>query len=151
MNKIVDSVAALARPEIEKLGCELWDVEYVKEAGQRFLRIYIDRESGISIDDCEAVSRAVDPLLDAADLIAESYTFEVSSAGAERALKRPSDFERFLGSSVSVKLYAPIEGRKEYVGILKAYSGGDVTVSCAGKERIFKKAEVGGVRLHIDF
>ncbi|MBQ8974855.1 MAG: ribosome maturation factor RimP, partial [Oscillospiraceae bacterium] len=104
MSKITDTVAALARPVVEQAGCELWDVEYVKEAGQWFLRVYIDKEGGVSIDDCEAVSRALDPILDESDPIETSYVFEVSSAGAERSLKRPSDFERFMGSLVEVRL-----------------------------------------------
>ena len=87
MAKVTDTVAALALPVVEGAGCALWDVEYVKEAGQWFLRVYIDREGGVSIDDCEAVSRPLSDLLDEADPIEGSYTFEVSSAGADRALK----------------------------------------------------------------
>lgn len=100
MAKITELVAELARPAVEEAGCELWDVEYVREAGAWFLRLYIDKEGGVDILDCERVSRTVSDLLDEADPIAGSYTFEVSSAGAERPLKRPSDFQRFLGSPV---------------------------------------------------
>ena len=85
MSKITDIVTELARPVVQQAGCELWDVEYVKEAGQWFLRVYIDKDGGVSIDDCEAVSRALDPVLDERDPIETSYTFEVSSAGAERS------------------------------------------------------------------
>ena len=108
-----------AEPVAKAHGCELWDVEYVKEAGGWFLRIYIDKEDGVSITDCEAVSRALDPVLDERDPIPDSYTFEVSSAGAERTLKRPSDFERFMGHLVEVKLYKARDNRKEYVDVYK--------------------------------
>ena len=110
MAKVTDVVAQLAAPVVEQAGCSLWDVEYVKEAGEWFLRVYIDKEGGVSIDDCEAVSRAVDPVLDEKDPIPESYRFEVCSAGLERQLKRPSDFERYLGEPVLVKLYRPRDG-----------------------------------------
>ena len=86
MSKITELVTDLARPVVEDNGCSLWDVEYLKEAGSWYLRLYIDKEGGVSIDDCEAVSRAVDPLLDEADPIQDAYTFEVSSAGADRPL-----------------------------------------------------------------
>ena len=121
MSKVTDLVAELARPVVEAQGCELWDVEYVREAGEWFLRVYIDKEGGVSIDDCEAVSRALDPLLDEADPIESSYNFEVSSAGVERALKRPSDFQRFLGAHIAVKLYSAVDGQKEYLGYLRGY------------------------------
>ena len=96
MSKITDRIEQLARPVAEQAGCQLWDVEYVREAGAQYLRVTIDKEGGVGIDDCERVSRALDPILDEADPIAESYIFEVGSAGCERALKRPSDFERFM-------------------------------------------------------
>ena len=130
-------------------GCELWDVEYVKEATGFVLRIYIDKEGGVSIDDCEAVSRKIDPLLDEADPIDESYTFEVSSAGVERHLKRPSDFERFNGSRVEVKLYGSKEGSKQHIGTLSGYDNGAVTIESAGKNITFEASEVASVRLRI--
>ena len=150
MSKITDTVASIARPVAEAHGCELWDVEYIKEAGAWYLRVYIDREGGVSINDCEAVSRELDPLLDEADPISGSYTFEVSSAGAERQLKRPSDFERFIGHLVEVKLYRAVEGRKSYVGDLASYDDGavEITVPGGGSMR-FEKSDVAGVRLRI--
>lgn len=105
MSKISDKVEALARPVVEEEGCKLWSVEYIKEAGTWYLRVYIDKDGGVGIADCEAISRRLDPILDEADPIPESYVFEVGSAGAERELKRPSDFEQFIGSDVEVKLY----------------------------------------------
>ena len=105
----------------------------------------------MDITDCEAISRAVDPVLDEKDPIAESYHFEVCSAGLERALKRPSDFERFMGSPITVKLYRPRNGLKELPGILRGYDDGRVTVE-AGKETItFEKSEVALVRLRVEF
>ena len=105
MSKITDLTAQLARPVVEANGCSLWDVEYVKEAGSWYLRVYIDKETGVSIDDCEAVSRVLSDLLDEADPIQDPYTFEVSSAGADRALKKPEHFQAYLGALVDVKFY----------------------------------------------
>ena len=150
MSKLIDTVTSLAAPVAANHGCELWDVEYVKEAGTWYLRVYIDCEGGVSIDQCEAVSRELDPILDEKDIIPGAYTFEVSSAGAERQLKRPSDFERFMGSLVEVKLYKVKDGKKEFVGNLRGYDGGNVTVELpSGNELTFEKNEVANVRLRI--
>lgn len=149
MSKITDKISEIASPVCEENGCLLWDVEFVKEAGSRYLRVYIDKEEGVSIDDCEAVSRAIDPILDELDLIQESYIFEVSSAGAERELKRPSDFERFIGDNVEVKLYSPVKGSKSYVGELKAYDNGNVTIALPTGEMLFDKSAIAQVRLRI--
>ena len=151
MSKITDAVLALAQPVAESQGIEIWDIEFVKEAGTRFLRIFIDKTDGVTIQDCETFSRAMDPILDEADPIPESYTFEVSSAGAERVLKRPSDFDRFLGSDVCVKLYQPIDGSKQFVGKLQGYEDGNVTILLNEKPRTFEKSTVAQVRLHITF
>ena len=151
MSKVTDAVLALAEPVAVSLGLEIWDVEFVKEAGTRYLRVYIDKAEGVSIQDCEDFSRALDPVLDEADPIPESYVFEVSSAGAERVLKRPGDFERFLGSDVAVKLYQPQDGSKQFVGELAGYMDGDVTILQNGKERTFSKSSVAQVRLHVTF
>ena len=149
--KVTEIVAQFAEPIVIAHGCTLWDVEYVREGSERFLRLYIDKEGGVDISDCEAISRAVDPILDEEDPIAESYHFEVCSAGLERALKRPGDFERFMGSPVMVKLYRPRNGMKEVPGILRGYEEGKITVE-AGKEMItFEKSEVALVRLRVEF
>ena len=149
MGKLVDTVRSLAEPVAAQCGCEVWDVEYVREAGAWYLRVYIDKPGGVGIDDCEAVSRALDPVLDEADPVPGSYVFEVSSAGAERELKRPGDFERFIGEQVEVKHYQPIDGAKSHVGLLRGYDNGDVTMEVNGAERVFKKAQVAQVRLHM--
>lgn len=149
--KITDKVASFARPIVEQHGCTVWDVEFVREAGQWYLRLYIDKEGGVNITDCEAISRAMDPVLDAEDPISESYCFEVASAGLERQLKRPSDFEQFMGTDVLVKLYTPVEGTKEFPGKLAGYNGGDVTITAGEKEYTFTKSQVALVRLRVDF
>ena len=149
MAKVTDTAAALALPIAEGAGCSLWDVEYVKEAGQWFLRVYIDREGGVSIQDCEAVSRPLSDALDEADPIQGSYVLEVSSAGADRALKKPEHFARFLDAEVEVKLYRPREGRKELVGTLKDYRDGDVVLETGGGETILTRQEIALVRLYV--
>ena len=149
--KITDQVAEFAKPVVEGFGCQLWDVEYVREGSERFLRVFIDKDGGIDIDDCEKIHRALDPILDEKDPIAESYHFEVCSAGLERPLKRPADFEKFMNSPILVKLYRPRNGLKELPGILRGYEEGRVTLE-AGKETItFEKSEVALVRLRVEF
>ena len=147
MPKVTDVVAALAAPVVEGCGCTLWDVEYVKEAGEWYLRLYIDKEGGVSINDCEAVSRPVSDLLDEADPIPDSYLFEVSSAGLDRALKKPEHFEKCMGQQVDVRLYRPQDGKKEFTGALTGYQDGDVLVD----GRRFEKKDVAQVRLHVTF
>ena len=149
--KVTDLVTEFAKPIVENFGCRLWDVEYVREGSERYLRLYLDKDGGVDIEDCEKIHRAVDPILDEKDPIAESYHFEVCSAGLERALKRPSDFARFMDSPVLVKLYRPRNGLKEIPGILRGYADGCVTLE-AGKETItFSKSEVALVRLRVEF
>ena len=145
MSKITEKVEALAKPVVEDEGFELWAVEYVREAGSWYLRVLIDKDGGVGIDDCERISRRLDPILDEADPIPDSYVFEVGSAGAERELKRPSDFERYIGSEVEVKLYQPYQGKKSYVGSLEAYEDGNVTVSSV----LLKKEQIAQVKLHV--
>jgi len=150
MNKIIETVAAFAGPIAEKHGCELWDVEYVKEAANWFLRVYIDRRDGISISHCENVSRELDAILDEhEDLIPGSYTFEVSSAGAERRLRRPSDFERFIGHLVEVKLYKSKNGQKTYLGNLASSTDSNIELDISGQRHSFEKTEIANVRLRI--
>ena len=149
--KITEQVWAFAEPVVQAHGCSLWDVEYVKEGGDWFLRLYIDKDGGVDINDCEAISRAVDPILDEKDPIPDSYSFEVCSAGLERELKRPSDFAQFLGSAVIVKLYKPVNGLKEQAGTLVSYEDGAVTIRQGEKEVRFEKSEVAQVRLRVEF
>ncbi|MCL2046372.1 MAG: ribosome maturation factor RimP [Oscillospiraceae bacterium] len=150
MSAITEKVTELAEPIVKRHGCELWDVEYVKEAGDWYLRVYIDREDGVSIDHCEAVSRDLDPILDEHEnLIPGSYTFEVSSAGAERQLRRPSDFPPFIGRYVEISLYQSKNGQKAFFGNLLSYKDGDIELDEAGIHHHFKKSEIAGVWLRI--
>ena len=140
--KVTEQVAAFAEPIVK---------EYVREGSEYFLRLYIDKDGGVNINDCEAISRAVDPILDEKDPIPGSYHFEVCSAGLERVLKRPSDFQKYLGSPITVKLYRPRNGMKEIPCVLRAYEDGRLTVE-AGKETVtFEKSEVALVRLRVEF
>ena len=149
--KVTELVASFAQPVVEEKGCRLWDVEYVREGSDYFLRIYIDKDGGVDINDCEAISRALDPILDEKDPIPGSYHFEVCSAGLERPLKRPEDFSRFMGSPITVKLYRPYNGLKEIPCTLTGYEDGKVTV-LSGKETItFEKSQVALVRLRVEF
>ena len=153
MKKITELTAELAAPAIAEAGCTLWDVEYVKEGGTWYLRVLLDKEGGVDILDCEAVSRKLSDLLDEADPIEGSYTLEVGSAGAERALKRPGDFAQFMGSPVLVKLYRPQDGAKAIPGVLAGYdeASGDVTVTVGNGSRTFAKKDVALVRLRVEF
>ena len=145
--KVTELVASFAKPVVEQHGCELWDVEYVREGSDYFLRLYIDKEGGVDINDCEAVSRPVSDLLDEADPIQGSYTFEVSSAGLDRVLRKGEHFAACMERKVDVKFYRPVESRKEYTGILTGYEDGNVTVD----GRTFEKKDVAQVRLHVEF
>ena len=147
MAKVTDTVAALARPIAERVGCALWDVEYVKEAGEWFLRVYIDREGGVDIDCCEAVSRPLSDALDEADPIQGSYTFEVSSAGLDRVLKKPDHFAQCMGRKVDLRLYRPVDGGKVRTGVLTDYEDGAVSVDGVR----FERKDVAQVRLHVEF
>ena len=151
MSKLTDRVSALVRPVVEEEGCSLWDVEYVREAGTWYLRVFIDRDGGIGIDDCERISRRLDPILDEEDPIPDSYVFEVGSAGAERELKRPSDFEQFLGHEVELRLYRPMDGKKSFVGTLAGYDDGNVTITVGEEALTFEKQQIAKVNLHVSF
>ena len=151
MAKVTDTVAQLALPYVEAAGCTLWDVEYIKEAGEWYLRIYIDKEGGVSIEDCEAVSRPLSDKLDEADPIQGSYTFEVSSAGCDRVLRTAEHFAACMGQEVEVKLYRPRDGRKEFVGFLQAYDDGNITITVGDTPIMFEKKEVALARLYPRF
>ena len=148
--KVTDQVRAFSQPVVEGLGCTLWDVEYVREAGEWFLRLYIDKEGGVGIDDCEAVSRAVDPILDQEDPVPGRYHFEVSSAGLERPLRRPEHLAWSLGKTVAVRLYRPRDGAKEFTGVLRGYADGKIVLETATGETAFEKDEIALVRLHLE-
>lgn len=130
---------------------ELVDVEYLKEAGTWYLRVFIDKQGGITIDDCEYVSRALDVKLDEKDPIKDPYILEVSSPGLDRPLKKEKDFERSLGKSVEVKLYKPLNGEKEFVGVLKSYNTEAVTLIINDEDQSFNRKELAIIRLAVLF
>jgi len=151
MSKVTELVAKLAEPVVASQGCSLWDVEYVKEAGSFYLRVYIDKPDGVFIHDCEAISHILSDLLDEADPIPEAYTFEVSSAGADRVLKKPEHFKAFLSEVVDVRLYKAQNGSKSFTGILSDYQDGDVSLMVGDQSFLFSKQDVAQVRLHVSF
>lgn len=140
--KVAQTVFDLARPVVEGMGLVLWDVDYFKEGGEYDLLVTIDRpDCGVGLDDCEAVSRALSPLLDEWDPIEESYCLEVSSAGLERELVRPEHFKAFLGKAVTVRLYAPKNGQKSFTGTLGAWEDGAITLITPSGEILFAPGE----------
>lgn len=139
-------------PITEEYGYELVDVEYVKEGGNFYLRAYIDKEGGITIDDCETISRSLSDWLDKEDMIQDSYIMEVSSPGLGRPLKKEKDFARSIGKEVEVKLYKPLEKSKEYAGVLKAYDKESVTLQMEdGADMVFERPQIAQIRLALDF
>lgn len=145
-------VEAYLLPIVEENRFELVDVEYVKEAGTWYLRAYIDKEGGITVDDCELVSRRMSDLLDEKDFVEESYIFEVSSPGLGRPLKKEKDYQRSLGKEVEIRTYKAIEKEKEFYGLLKSYDETTVTIEMEeDKEMIFAKTDIALIRLAFDF
>ena len=142
----------LCRAKIESMGFELCDVEYQKEYGDWVLTFYIDKPQGVSIDECEAVSRAIEPILDEADPIDQEYVLSVSSLGIDRPLKKPRDFERAMGQELEIKLYAPQDGKKQWVGTLTAFDADSFTVETEEKRTlVVKKKDCALVRPNIRF
>lgn len=143
---------AFLLPLLEQHQFELVDVEYVKEAGTWYLRAYIDKEGGITVDDCEIISRRLSDWLDQEDFIEDSYIMEVSSPGLGRPLKKDKDFERSLGEEVEIRLYKPRNKQKEFTGFLKAYDENTVTIEMEdGSEEVFDRPEIALIRLAFDF
>ncbi len=148
----------LLEPIVKEYGVEIYDVEYVKEGSDYYLRAYIDKTGGVNITDCENVSRALSDALDVEDYIPDAYILEVSSPGLGRTLKKDKHLEKSLGEAVEVKTYKPVDGSKEFAGILRAYDKDTVTITEpeeeAGqdevKERIFKRADIAIIRLAMD-
>lgn len=142
----------LLEPILSANHFELYDVEYIKEGGNWFLRVYIDKENGITIDDCELVSRALSDLLDKKDFISDSYILEVSSPGLGRQLKREKHFEKSIDEEVEVKLFKPINKRKEYVGVLKDFDQNTLTIELEDHSTmVIQRSDISTVRLTFDF
>lgn len=143
-------VYSIIKPIADELSLNIWDIRYVKEGSAWFLRIFIDKDGGIDITDCENLSRAIDEPLDKADPIKESYYLEVSSPGLGRELTRPEHFERLAGEEVTVKLIRPQNGEKDFIGVLSDYDNGAVTLDVDGDKKTFEKSEISKVKLNDD-
>jgi len=146
MASIAERVSAIIKEAVEAQGVELWDVRYVKEGSSYYLRVFIDKEEGIDIDDCTNVSHAIDPILDEEDPISDSYYLEVCSPGIERELSMPEHYIKMTGRKIKVRLFKAREGIKEFVGILKSYDG-TLTLDIDGKAVTFEKNEIAKVNL----
>lgn len=150
--KTTEIVDSLVRGKIAEMGYELDEVEYVKEYGNMVLTLYIDSENGVTIDDCEKVSRAIDPILDENDPIEEAYYLSVSSIGIDRPLKKDKDFERNMGKKLQVKLYAPINKKKEFLGVLTGYDEENFTINVEKMGEVtIKRKDAALIRPWIDF
>lgn len=142
---------ALLMPIAQRWGVSIYDVEYVKEGSEYYLRAYIDKPEGVTIQDCENVSRALSDELDREDFIPDAYILEVSSPGLGRVLKKDRHMEKSLGKAVELKAYKPIDGQKEFSGILEAFDVGTVTIGQDGVSRTFERSDIATVRLALDF
>jgi len=150
--KITDIVAELAQPVVEQADCELVDVVYEKEGSDWFLRVYIDKPGGVTLDDCEKISRHLNEILDEKDPIPQAYYLEVSSPGLERQLKKPRDFERALGNLVEIKLYKAVDNRKRYEGELISYDGNVLAIKTENNEILeFKVEQIAKVKTIVKF
>lgn len=156
--KLTDRIFELTESKVRELGYELYDVEYQKEYDNWVLTLYIDSKNGISLDDCEIVSNAVDPILDEADPIEQAYCLSVSSVGIDRPLKKDKDFQRSIGKTIDVKLYAPLKGKKEFCGELVSFDAESFTVRTlprkpgeASETVTVGRRQAALVRPHIDF
>lgn len=142
---------ALLEPIVAEYHFELVDVEYVKEGSNFYLRAYIDKPEGITVDDCEVVSRAFSQKLDEEDFIEEAYIMEVSSPGLGRPLKKEKDYKRSMGKELEIRTYRTINKEKEFYGVLKKYDESSVTIDCEGEEMTFQKSDIALIRLAFDF
>ena len=143
---------AFLLPVLAEHNFELWDVEYVKEAGTWYLRAYIDKEGGIAVDDCEVISRILSDWLDKTDFIEDSYILEVSSPGLGRPLKKEKDFARSIGKEVDIRLYRARDKQKDFTGILTEYDKDSVTIETEDETRLtFERADIALIRLAFDF
>ena len=141
----------LLLPIAEENGVEIYDVEYVKEGSDWYLRAYIDKPDGVNIGDCEAVSRALSDKLDEADFIEDAYILEVSSPGLGRTLKKDKHLQKSIGEEVEIKLFKPIDKCKEFSGILESYNADNITITEDGSPRTFARADIALIRLALDF
>ena len=151
MNKTEKTVYELAEPIAAEYGCYIYNVEFVKEGLSRYLRVFADKDEGITVDECELISRSLSDILDEADPIKENYFLEISSPGIGRKLSLPWHFEKYLGFPIDVSLYKPVCGAKKYTGELAEYNGGDFTIVVESGNITFGKNDIADVHLHYDF
>lgn len=141
-------VRSIVQPIAEEMGLEIWDIRFLKEGSQWYLRIFIDKEGGVSIDDCVDLTHAINKPLDEADPIEQAYCLEVSSPGVERELVRPEHFERYTGEKIMVKTIRPVDGKRDFKGILESYDDGNITIRTEDESGLtFTKKEVSWVKL----
>jgi ribosome maturation factor RimP len=145
----IGSVGRFLEQPLAQRGLSLWDIEFVKEGPDWFFRIYIDKDGGVQIDDCEFISRAAEGFLDETDPIPQAYMLEVCSPGLDRALKRDSDFLRYIGHMVDIKLFKGKDGRKKFQGELKSFADGVITITESTGDYSFDRAEVGSCKLTV--
>lgn len=149
-DEIEELVSELVTEIISDTDLELVDVEYVRERDW-YLRVYLDKESGLDLDDCELVSRKLSEILDAKDPIKENYLLEVSSPGLDRVLKKEKDFIRYRGRDVDVQLFKPYDGEKQFTGALKSFTDTTITITVNKEDKIFERKDMAQMRLHLDF
>lgn len=149
--KLTDKIFDIVEPTVTALGYELYEVEYQKEFDNWVLTLYIDHPDGVSLDDCELVSNAVDPVLDAADPIEQAYYLSVSSLGIDRPIKTDKDYKRNIGKVMDVKLYAPLNGKKEFSGTLTAFDEETYTIELKSGSETIERKKTALIRPHIDF
>lgn len=149
--KVTAVIQELVAPVVEAHNMELVDVHYVKEGGRRFLRLFIDKPGGVDLDDCQLISREVEPVIDESDPIPNSYALEVSSPGIERPLTKLDDFERFRGQRVSLSTFAPVDGRRRFKGVLKGVKGAEIELELGGQDVFIPFEQVAKARLAPEF
>lgn len=149
--KITQQIEELVKPVVEDFGYELYDVVYKKEAGEYMLDVIIDREEGIDLDDCEKVSRAIDPMLDEADIIKDAYMLCVSSPGADRELKKPEHFEKNIGKEIDVRLYKAFEGKSKHVGVLEYFDDDKITIMVKNKKISIPREIISVIKQYVSF
>lgn len=146
MAKIEEKVESLIEPKVQELGYNLYDVEYVKEGKEYYLRVYIDKDTGISLEDCKLVSNNINELLDQADYIKEQYFLEVSSPGIERILKKDKHLKDNIGAKVQIKLFKPVNGKKQYEGILKNFNESNIEIETASATLEIERQNIGQIK-----
>lgn len=151
MAKIEERVESLIGPRIESLGYRLYDVEFVKEGKDFYLRVYIDKDSGISLEDCEAVSNGINEVLDEADYIKEQYFLEVSSPGVERVLKKDRHLKENIGNKVQVKLFKPLAGKKVFEGLLESFSDDNICIKVESQILEIERSNIGQIKTAFDW